>query len=434
MKRHAAAMAMTGLILCASWAKADTAGLARETALQLSSGAYEQVVEQFDETMRSTVDGAALAAGLDQLAAQLGSCTGVTDVQANEDARVAVVLLAYEHGTARMSIAFDEQERISSLFIAPQQAQAPAISRTLPEGAQAQEVELFAGSGRALAGELVVPAGEAVAYVVFAHGSGPSDRDETIGANRPFRDLAYDLAALGIGSLRYDKITYSHPEIPVQTVDQEYLEPACEALRVLKAHTHAERVYLIGHSEGGMLTPYLTAEGGYDGGIALAGTPLQLWEVSMAQNLAIIEMMPEAQRAPMMAPVEAEREKGLRLAQMSDEEASAELVFGMSAVYLRHMARMDQAQIAEDCGKPFLFLWGEADFQVNREAFEAWHARLGDGERFAYRSYPGLNHLFMPAGEGDSILNAMAAYETPKAVEPQVAADIAAWIAGQMGE
>ena len=35
----------------------------------------------------------------------------------------------------------------------------------------------------------------------------------------------------------------------------------------------------------------------------------------------------------------------------------------------------------------------------------------------------------MPASEGDSILNAQAAYETPKQVDAQVAQDIAAWMA-----
>lgn len=434
MKRMITLVAVCLLLASAVWAQADTASLARQTAEQMMRGAYGQVVARFDETMRGAVDEAALAAGFGQIMEALGACTEVIDVQADEDARTAVVRLAHERGASRMMAAFDAQDRIASLFIAPEQESAQAVARALPEGASAQAVELFAGSARALAGEMIVPAGEALAYVVFAHGSGPSDMNETIGGNQPFRDLAYDLAALGVGSLRFDKITYAHPEIPVQTVEQEYLEPVREALRVLREHAGAARVYVIGHSEGGMLTPYLTEEGGFDGGISLAGTPLALWEISMAQNLAVMELVPEAQRAPLLAQIDAEREKGLRLAQMSDEEAAAETVFGISAVYLRHMARMDQAEIARRCGKPFLFLWGEADFQVGREAFAAWQARLGSDARYTYRTYPGLNHLLMTEDEGDSILNAAAAYETPKTVAPQVAADIAAWIAERQAE
>ncbi|MDZ7606573.1 MAG: hypothetical protein U5K79_13515 [Cyclobacteriaceae bacterium] len=44
--------------------------------------------------------------------------------------------------------------------------------------------------------------------VLFVHGSGPNDRDETIGPNKPFRDIAYGLAEKGIASLRYDKRTF----------------------------------------------------------------------------------------------------------------------------------------------------------------------------------------------------------------------------------
>ena len=133
----------------------------------------------------------------------------------------------------------------------------------------------------------------------------------------------------------------------------------------------------------------------------------------------------------LLAQIEAEEEKGLRLAWMSDQEAALETVFGMPAVYLAHMARIDQAQIAKESTKPFLFLWGGADFQVERGAFDAWRDRLGEDERFVYITYPGLNHLFMPAGEEDSILSAQAAYETPKAVDAKVSADIAAWIMAQ---
>ena len=311
-----------------------------------------------------------------------------------------------------------------------QQRALKAAQRTLPEGVLAQTVTLFEGTDHALSGELIMPAGadETTPYVIFAHGSGPSDMDETIGANKPFRDLAYDLAALGVGSLRHDKITYSHPQHPCETVEQEYLEPAREAIRILREMTAAQRVYLIGHSEGGMLTPYLVDQCGFDGGISLAGTPLELWEISMAQNLAVIALMPQDQQPALLAQIEPERDKGILLSQMSEEEAKTQTVFGMPGTYLWHMARMDQAQIAAQSGKPFMFLWGDADFQVERAAFEAWQERLGASERYAYIVYPGLNHLFMPAGEDDSILNAQAAYAQPKQVDRRVADDIAAWI------
>ena len=440
MKRWMALALCALLFLVGGVACAESAELEDEltqSALGVLSamieGDFSAVTEQFDENMAAAVTEDALAAGWQSVTAQLGGVTGVSAAQADASSRSVAVQLAHENGASVMMLAFDEMGHIASMYIAPQTQAPEAPEAQLPQGVTAQAVTLFAGTERELFGELLIPenAGAETAYVVLAHGSGPSDLDETIGGNKPFRDLAYGLAALGVGSLRFDKVTYAHPECPVTTVEQEYLEPVAEALRVLRETTGAARCYLVGHSEGGMLAPYLVQACGFDGGIALAGTPWQLWEVSCAQNLAVIAALPEEQQGALLAQVDAECAKGEQLAQMTDEEAAQTTVFGISGAYLAHMARMDQAQIAKDCGKPFLFLWGEADFQVSREAFDAWRERLGEDARFTYRTYPGLNHLFMTAGEDDSILNAQAAYQTPKQVDAQVAQDIAAWIAAQ---
>lgn len=407
---------------------------AQAVLTQLVNGDFDAVAAQFDENMLAAVDAQALAGAWQSVTAQMGDVTGIAAAQEDANSGTAALLLQHEAGSTMLVIVCDAEGRIAGMSITPQASAAQTVERALPEGVRAQGAALFAGSERELRAEILSPAqaDEYTPYVVMAHGSGPSDLDETVGGVKPLRDLAYDLAALGVGSIRFDKITYAHPEWPVETVEQEYLEPIAEALSVLKASTGAKRVYLLGHSQGAMLAPYLVDRCGFDGGIALAGTPKQLWEISYAQNLALLEALPEEQRHEVLyMQVEYEREKALSLAEMSDEEAANTTVFGVSAVYQRYLAQMDQAQIARNCGKPFLFLWGEADFQVDEEAYSAWQAQLGDDDRFMYRRYPGLSHLFTQAGEDDSILNAQAAYQTPKVVEPQVAADIAAWILEQ---
>jgi len=402
--------------------------LAQAVLQEMIAGEYAAVASRFDSAMAAAIDEAGLGDAWNSVTAQLGAVTGVQAMQEEAASRSAVLLLEHERGSAAFTLVFDGMNRIAGMSIAPQGIAQPAPERTLAQGVCAVEVTLFAGSARALRGELLIPAqaGENTPYVVMAHGSGPSDMDATIGANKPFRDLAYDLAALGVGSLRFDKITYAHPEYPVETIDQEYLEPVGEALRVLKQETGTCRVYLLGHSEGGMITPYLVNACGFVGGISMAGTPLELWEISYAQNLALLELMPEAGTQAVYAQLEMECAKGERLAQMTDEETAQTTVFGMDGVYLRHMARMDQAQIVLKSGKPFLFLWGEKDVQVSEAAFEAWRERLG--ERYTYIRYPALNHLFVPAAQGETIANIQTAYQTPGCVDAQVAADIAAWM------
>lgn len=174
-----------------------------------------------------------------------------------------------------------------------------------------------------------------------------------------------------------------------------------------------------------MLMPWLVAECGFDGGVALAGTPRTLWEVSYAQNLAVLDTLTGEQRDAAEAQIAAERERAENLDALDDGET----LFGVPVKYQRSIAELDEIALALDAGVPMLFLWGEADFQIGREDFDAWKEGLGESEQFTFISYPGLNHLFMQAQEGDDLSNAAEVYARQAQMDPRVAADIAAWLA-----
>ena len=60
-----------------------------------------------------------------------------------------------------------------------------------------------------LPGILTLPEGEGpFPAVILLQGSGPSDKDETVGSLKPFRDLAEGLAEQGIAVYRFDKRSY----------------------------------------------------------------------------------------------------------------------------------------------------------------------------------------------------------------------------------
>ncbi|WP_279581903.1 alpha/beta hydrolase family protein [Fodinicola feengrottensis] len=97
------------------------------------------------------------------------------------------------------------------------------------------------------AGEFAVPGTLSLPHrpgplpaVVLLCGSGPLDRDETIGRNKPFKDLAWGLASRGVAVLRFDKVTYVHGaklgKVRGFTATDEYVPAAVAAIQLLREH------------------------------------------------------------------------------------------------------------------------------------------------------------------------------------------------------
>ncbi len=75
--------------------------------------------------------------------------------------------------------------------------------------------------------------------------------------------------------------------------------------------------------------------------------------------------------------------------------------------------------------QPLLVLQGQEDCQVSFKAdFPLWRQMLGERPDVTFKSYPGLNHLFI-AVTGKST---GAEYHQPGHVAEPVIADILAWI------
>ena len=128
------------------------------------------------------------------------------------------VPLHYEKAELVAKIAVDGSGKIAGFLVQPVQAAAAAPAAPVAADANYSERELAVGEGdAALPGTLTLPngdgqaTGKGVPAVVLVHGSGPHDRDETVGPNKPFLDIARGLAEQGIAVLRYEKRTKARP-------------------------------------------------------------------------------------------------------------------------------------------------------------------------------------------------------------------------------
>ncbi|MHB1422402.1 MAG: alpha/beta hydrolase [Gemmataceae bacterium] len=119
---------------------------------------------------------------------------------------VVIVTCQFEKMALDARVVFNAEKQVTGLSF----RLAKGYDFTPPPYARPQsyrQEETIVGSGDwALPATLTLPKGEGpFAAVVLVHGSGPHDRDETIGPNKPFRDLAWGLASQGIAVLRYEK-------------------------------------------------------------------------------------------------------------------------------------------------------------------------------------------------------------------------------------
>ena len=119
----------------------------------------------------------------------------------------------------------------------------------------------------------------AVPGVVLVAGSGPQDRDGTIMGHRPFRVLADALTRRGLAVLRFDERGVGESEgtqAGVTTAD--FATDVRAALHTLaeRPGVDAERVGIIGHSEGGLIAPMVATRTDTASFLVLLAAPGQI--------------------------------------------------------------------------------------------------------------------------------------------------------------
>lgn len=270
--------------------------------------------------------------------------------------------------------------------------------------------------------------------VILVQGSGPSNMDEKIGTggNKPFADIAHGLAEQGVATIRYDKRTYSYPEDAAgKGVEFEYLDDVKAAVQIAvkDERVNGERIFLLGHSEGGMLAPKFAEDNPeIKGMISMAGSLRKLEDISLDQvrlQLKQDTTLSEEQKTAYLAQAEEETRKIKKL----DPNDTTTVLQGVPAYYWNSLNAIDGRAIAAKLTIPMLILQGEEDFQVSLEKdFALWQSTLSGRENVSFRQYPGLNHLMMQGGSREVI--DVSIYNAPAAVDTKVIGDIAVWING----
>jgi|GEM_PF-319018 len=286
-----------------------------------------------------------------------------------------------------------------------------------------------------LPGMLTLPKGvKKPPVVILIQGSGASDMNESLGTapNRPFEDIAHGLAEQGVATLRYNKRTYQNPTVSANTVTIQYemLDDAAAAVKLLGSDSRvdASRIYLLGHSLGGMMAPKIAADNPQiKGFISMAGSLRTLQDLSLDQNKAAIAAeasLTEQQKSAMIAEVQAELDKTKTL-----DDGGTGSIMGVPTNYWKSLNAVHSADIVKSLNVPMLILQGGADFQVNPDKdYKLWQTALEGRSNATFKLYDGLSHLFMPNQIPANGALDISVYNAPNHVDPRVIADIAVWV------
>ena len=303
----------------------------------------------------------------------------------------------------------------------------PADTPAEPADDPRESAVTVPGPAVGLPGVLTMPASDKpVPAVILLAGSGPQDRDETVGTNKPLRDLARGLAGHGIASLRYDKRTYVKRDPSIAPdLRREYVEDARAAIAMLRGTKGIDpaRIFVAGHSLGGSVAPLVSGEGGVRGLVLLAPMARRADEVLLDQ-IPFQLRLSGAQEDEITRRTDQIRGYFTSLA---DPKADPGFFFGASPAYWRDWLALDVPKLIRDSTLPVLVLQGAKDIQVRPDKdFDKLKREVGEREgRISYRLFPELNHLFLRT-EGPST---GAEYGIPGRMEPAVITAAAEWMA-----
>ena len=369
----------------------------------------QAAIEMFDETMSKALPPDKLDKMWPMLQLQAGKFEEIVTSRQEHQGRYRIIYLTckFKQTSLDAKVAFDNNDKIAGLFFIPTYARPPYIDKTV-----FHEEEITIGEKPwVLPGTLSIPEGEGpFPAVVLVHGSGPNDRDETIGPNKPLRDLAGGLASQGVAVFRYEKRTrqyqkeFLNPEFKF-TVQHESIDDALAAVEMLRQsqkYRHTEHFCAGAQSRGNAGSPDRGSRSNIAGLIILAGATEPTADEIIRQMEYIFSLdgkMTEEEKTQMEEYKAAAEE--IKKLTAEDIETNSKVLMGAYAAYWLDLRGYDPPAVASTLATPLFILQGERDYQVTTTAFERWKTALKDRSNVTFKLYPDLNHLFI-SGKGKS--------------------------------
>lgn len=291
-------------------------------------------------------------------------------------------------------------------------------------------VELTAPGPEGALGATLLDPGARTPLVLIVPGSGPTDRD---GNNRlavkgaPYRQLAEALAAQGVATLRIDKrgMFGSRAALasPNAVTIGAYADDVHAWAKVVREKTGRRCIWVLGHSEGGLVA-LQAAQGASDicGLVLLSAPGRRLGAVMREQFKANPANAPFLDAA--LSALDA-FEAG-HVVSAATLPAPLPMVFPDSVQpFMIDLLALDPAKLAAAVRVPVLVLQGDRDIQVSLDDAKALEAAQPKATLVVL---PGVNHVLRPVASDDRMANIATYGDETLPISPSVAAAVAGFV------
>jgi uncharacterized protein len=433
MLQRAACLLSVGLL--AAQTAPDPGAIARKAVDLMLGGKYQELNQMFTPEGQKvySVD------ALNKLDGQIKSWGTPSNIGAPTVTRpgpnfVVVIPVSFASQNINFTAMVTPEGKIAIFLQRPGEMAWQRPSYVKPEAFHEKGVTVGDGDWK-LPATLSVPAGNGpFPAVVLVQDSGPHDRDETIFAAKPFRDLAEGLASRGVVVLRYEKRSRVYAArlaaMPKVTVREQTEEDALKALALLRAQpeVNQQKIYLLGHGLSGYLAPRIAEEDGKLAGIIIVDAnerPLE--DVMVDQAAYLLANRPAGANGPEVSAdkeLELVKANAARVKALEPADSDSPPIMGMSAAFILDLKGYDPMAVAKGIPARVLVMQGGRDFEITAKDFDLWKAGLAGRKDATFHLYPALNHLLV-AGQGKS---SEAEYHKPGHVAPDAVDDIAKFV------
>ncbi|WAC41536.1 DUF3887 domain-containing protein [Pedobacter sp. SL55] len=397
-----------------------------------AAGKFEEAHGYFSEEGKTKVTAENLKQFWTNMEARLGKVKSIDATGSRNQGEFYAVTVSgeFQYDKQDFVLMFDKSEKLVGMHLPPK-----AVSYRAPGYADStlykEKSTYIEWPGHQLAAVVTTPKdGNSFPIVVLVHGSGPNDMDETIGPNKPFKDIAAGLALNGIASIRYVKRTVIYPQEfgKTYTVKEEVLDDALAAIALAKKveGVDLKQIYVLGHSLGGMLAPRIATLAPDLKGIILAAAPARsLSDLIIEQNKYMVAQSKDTSAVMQknLADAITEIEK-TKLTKLANNMKPDSILLGLPASYWIDLNNYNQVETAKKLKQRIFVIQGGYDFQVSETDFNLWKEALSSNSNVNFKLYPDFNHLFAQVEEKGNMLQ----YQKPSNVEQRTIEDLANWI------